>query len=183
MTDLPPFRERLEWDREAGELRDGEVRYLMLRPDTLMGAFALLAPEARAQALTALARSTAEHGAKSARRYQNLGAADAERLVAVIEETAPQLGWGVWRLERAGGDAFELEVRNSPFAAGYGASDRPVCAPIAGMFAAVTGLIAGAETAAEEVACAATGAPACRFRAALLGPLPDIRSPDPDNSC
>jgi predicted hydrocarbon binding protein len=165
LNESKPFRERLAFDAGAGEIRDGEVRYLLIRPDTLMGLFAGLPAALRGQALEALARSTTEHGAKSARRYQVLGAAEAEQLLATIEATAPQLGWGLWSLDPGADGALDLEVRNSPFAAGFGASDEPVCAAIAGMLAAVAGLVGGREMAAREVACVAMGAPSCRFEA------------------
>ncbi len=166
MEEVKAFRERLIWDPEVGEVRDGEVRYLLIRPDTLMGMFALLEPAAAAAALAALGRSTAEHGRLSAARYKEMGADDAERLIATIEATAPQLGWGRWRLAREGG-GLALEVSNSPFAAGHGLSEAPVCAPIAGMLAAVAGLVEGpgARIEAHESACAAQGAPRCRFHA------------------
>ena len=168
MTDATPFHERLDWNTEAGEIRDGEVRYLFIRPDTLMGLFLTLPPEARGAALEALGRSTAEHGRKSAERYQRLGASEAAQLIATIEGTAPQIGWGVWRLSRSDDGGFALEVRNSPFAAGYGASQTPVCTPIVGMFIAVSSLIAGCETSGHETECVAAGAASCRFRATLV---------------
>ena len=159
------IRERLRWDSGIGEIRDGEVRYLLIRPDTLMGMFAGLPPAAQAEALAALAQSTATHGAKSAQRYHTLGAADAVALLATIERTAPLLGWGAWRLGRESDGGLNLEVRNSPFAAGYGpGAATPVCAPIAGMLRAVAELVSGRPARVEETACAALGAPACRFR-------------------
>ena len=97
--------------------------------------------------------------------YRAIGAEDAERLIATIEATAPQLGWGRWRIAREA-VGLALEVANSPFAAGHGPSRGPVCAPIAGMLAAVAGLVAGVGMEARESACAAQGAPRCRFRAA-----------------
>lgn len=165
MSEIETFRERLSFDAGAGEIRDGEVRYLLIRPDTLMGAFALLPAALRDQALDALARATTEHGAKSARRYQAMGTGQAQELLATIAATAPELGWGLWTLHPGADGALDLEVRNSPFAAGFGASDGPVCAAIAGMLAAVAGLVAGREMAAREVACAAAGAASCRFEA------------------
>lgn len=166
---MSDIRQRLHWDTTAGQIRDGEVRYLLIRPDTLMGMFAALAPAARAEALVALAHSTATHGAKSARRYQALGAADVAALTATIERTAPLLGWGIWRLGRDAGGGFDLEVDNSPFAASYGpGAAAPVCAPIAGMLQAVAELVGGRPAQVEETVCAALGAPSCRFRATLI---------------
>jgi hypothetical protein len=34
---MAEFRERLLWDAAAGEIRDGQTRYLLIRPDALMG--------------------------------------------------------------------------------------------------------------------------------------------------
>jgi len=164
MAGLKPFRERLDWRAEAGEIVDGEVRYILIRPDTLMGLFANLAQGPRADALAAFSRSTTEHGRKSAERYRALGAAAADQLIATIEATAPQLGWGLWRISREAYGNLALTVENSPFAAGYGRSQDPVCAPIAGMFAAVAVLVEGTPMTAAEHACAAAGAARCAFR-------------------
>lgn len=165
MADPPAFRARLEWDLARGALRDGDVRYLLIRDDTLMGLFRNLPEPARAAALDALARSVVEHGTRSARRYQAMGAAEARALLGVIAATAPQLGWGVWRFTEATERTLALEVENSPFAAGYGASPTPVCHAIAGMLEAVGSLALGGGVRAAEERCAAQGHARCVFRA------------------
>lgn len=169
MADPPAFRARLEWDLARGELRDGDVRYLLIRDDTLMGLFRNLPEPARAAALEAFARSVVEHGTRSARRYQTMGAAEARALLGVIEATAPQLGWGVWRFTETTGRTLALEVENSPFAAGYGPSPQPVCHAIAGMLEAVGALALGGDVRATEQACAAQGHARCSFRAVGTG--------------
>lgn len=140
------------------------VRYLTLRADSLMGLFRRLDAPARRTALRALAESVAEHGGDSAARYRARDG-DAADGLSTIASQAAQLGWGDWHLSRVGDDELQLEVRNSPFAQGYGAADEPVCAAIAGMLQAVARLALGAAVAASEHECAATGAAACRFRA------------------
>lgn len=168
-TSPPPFRERLAWDPERGEIRDGEIRYLLIRPDALMGAVLHLPPEMRATALAAFAASVHRHGGGSARKYRGMGAADPDALLQVVAATAPQLGWGRWRFEEAGPGRLRLEVENSPFAAGHGAAEGPVCAPIAGMLRAVAELVLGGEAAVRETDCAAAGAACCRFEAMAAG--------------
>lgn len=162
----PSFRDRLTFDAARGEYRDGDIRYLMLRADTLMGLFAELPEAARAEALAAFARAVARFGGRSARAYQAAGAQEADALLATIAATAPQLGWGIWTLRREA-DALALEVHNSPFAAGAGAGAgalaAPVCAPIVGMLRAVGAIVLGGEVAADETSCAATGGACCRF--------------------
>ena len=142
-------------------------RYLRLRADTLMGMFRRLPAPARARALAAFARSTAEAGGDSARRYAAAGAKDAAALLAKIEKTAAELGWGAWRFGKYGTSRLTLEVRNSPFAAGYGASDTAVCAPITGMLQAVACMVLDAPCETRETACRARGAARCRFEALL----------------
>jgi predicted hydrocarbon binding protein len=165
MADPPAFRERLAWDLARGELRDGDVRYLLIRADTLMGLFRALPEPERGAALEALARSVVEHGRRSAQRYQAMGAAGARALLEVIERTAPQLGWGVWRFNEISERTLALEVENSPFAAGHGPAATPVCHAIAGMLQAVGSLALGGEVRVEEERCAAQGHGRCVFRA------------------
>ena len=144
--------------------RDAEIRYLRLRADTLMGMFRHLPEPARAQAFAALVRSTAEHGGDSARRTLESSGGDATAL-AMIEKTAAELGWGAWRFSGREAARLALEVADSPFAAGYGAADTEVCAPITGMLQAVAELALGSACEARELQCRARGAANCRFEA------------------
>lgn len=163
MTGVLPFKDRLAWDAARGEILDETRRYMLLRPEALMGVFRRLPAEARLEALAALEASIFEQGSDSARAYQRHGGEGAA-LAHLVADTAPQLGWGLWRFE-IGPDMLALEVRNSPFAAGFGPSDHPVCHGIVGMVRAVATLVFGREATAREIACAAMGAPACRFEA------------------
>jgi uncharacterized protein len=158
------FRERLAFDEARGEIRDQSRRYLLIRPDALMGVFRRLPEPSRTEALQALADSILEQGSDSARAYRAHHGADGEALAHLVADTAPQLGWGLWRFEIADGQVG-LTVANSPFAAGYGRADKPVCHPIVGMLRAVSTLVFGREGEALEAECAACGADACRFAA------------------
>ena len=98
------FRERLVFDADRGEYRDGDIRYMMIRPDALMGIFAEIARTAGAP--RRWSPSPVPSGAsavESARAYQDAGAPGPATLLRTIEETAPQLGWGQWRLVRQRG--------------------------------------------------------------------------------
>jgi predicted hydrocarbon binding protein len=157
------FRDRLTFDAAAGALMDQTRRYMLIRPEALMGIFRRLPLPEQAHALEALGQSILEQGADSARAYAAMGGGGAA-LAETVAATAPQLGWGIWRFE-LGAAAIRLEVRNSPFAAGHGPSATPVCHAIAGMLQAVSGMVMGRPTLARELACLACGAPACRFEA------------------
>ncbi|QEW23127.1 V4R domain protein (plasmid) [Paracoccaceae bacterium] len=158
------FRDRVAFDPQAGTYFDGAMRYIFIKPEALMGIALALPEDQRGAVLEAMADSVFINGGKSARTYQDAGAADGEALLAVIRETAPQLGWGSWTTQ-VDGDVLTVTVAGSPFAMGYGPADRPVCTPILGMLRAVSPVVLGGPVEVMETACAAMGAAACTFTA------------------
>lgn len=163
----PPFRDRLVFEAATGEIQDEGRRYMLMRPEALMGVFRLLDEHGRARALKALTASVVEMGGKSARAYRDHGPGYPEALLATVAATAPDLGWGIWEFN-LNPARLQLSVRNSPFAAGYGASAHPVCHAISGMATAVARLALEREDIiAVETACSACGASACTFEAHL----------------
>lgn len=161
---VPDFRQRLELDETHGEWRDGPRRYLMLRPDALMGLFVGLPETVRLQALQSLGDAVCRQGGDSARAYLAHGGGDRVALLQTMEKTAPQLGWGVWRFEHGPG-WLRLVVHNSPFAHGFGHSEHPVCHAINGMVQGVAGLWFDQDCRSSELQCEAQGAPCCIFEA------------------
>ena len=162
------FRERLEWDAEHGAILDETRRYMMLRPEALMGALASLPEPCRRIAFSSLEASVFEQGSHSARAYAERSGGG-EALLATVAATAPQLGWGVWQVASLPGRIL-LTVRNSPFAAACPSGmPYPVCAPIQGMLRAVAGMVFGRLARVVETDCAALGAEACRFVAEPAG--------------
>ena len=159
---MTPLLERLVFDLEAGEVRDADRRYLLIRPDVLMGALARLDVTERSRVLQAFADAATEHGGKSVRDY--LGEGESIKLPEMIQGTAAALGWGSWTFEPAP-SSLSLVVRNSPFAAGFGPSDHPVCAPISGLLRSVAEHELGGPVVVSETHCAAQGGRECCFTA------------------
>ena len=163
---MAALHERLVFDIARGEVRDADRRYLLMRTDVLMGLFDALPVEARVEALHALGRSVARHGAGSVRAYaESIGPVE---LCATMVDAAASLGWGRWRLDiGAAADlpTLALAVENSPFAAA-GRSTEPVCHAIAGMLEALAATLWRTPAQAREMHCAAvTGEGPCRFTA------------------
>ncbi|HEY2561493.1 MAG TPA: V4R domain-containing protein [Caldimonas sp.] len=161
-----PLHQRLVFDTAAGAVHDESRRYLLMRADVLMGLFDSLPAAGRDAALQAFGRSAARHGGESLRAYAAAPGVDGAALQRTVEAAAASLGWGRWTLAWQG-RALDLEVRNSPFAAAAAPSARPVCAAIAGMLEALATIVVGEGASARETACAACGAPCCRFTAAI----------------
>jgi hypothetical protein len=163
MSAVPSFRERLSFDAETGALMDQTRRYMLIRPEALMGIFRGLPEPVRTRALEAFAASIVEQGSDSARAYAAMEGGGGA-LARTVAATAPQLGWGLWTIEVEPA-MIRLLVRNSPFAAGFGSSPTPVCHPIAGMLSAVATMIFGRTATVREIACAACGSETCGFEA------------------
>jgi hypothetical protein len=160
------LHDRIVFDTARGALLDGDRRYLLVRADVLMGLFANLEGAAREAALDAFGRSVHEHGAGSVRAYRDAAGADA--LPAMMEGAAASLGWGRWRfdaarLHDAAAPALSLTVDDSPFAAAAPRGSMRACHAIAGMLEALGDALWSRPAAAQETACAAAGADACRF--------------------
>jgi predicted hydrocarbon binding protein len=163
MSGLPHLRERLVWT-EDGSLRDGEIRYLLMRTDSLMQLFKRLDTAARLEALQVFAESLAENGRKSLEtRMRRLNLTRDQLYDDLARSSATQLGWGLWTFRRNASDRFEVDVVNSPFADGFGPADHPVCYPIAGMLSAMGELVLGSPVDVKETSCAANSNGCCRF--------------------
>lgn len=160
------FCDRLSYDAKAGTYFDGNMRYIFIKPEAVMGIILEMTPEQRPAVFEAMIRSVFTNGGKSAQSYKDAGAGASEALLSVIRETSGQLGWGDWDTVLTE-ESLGVTVRSSPFAAGYGASDVPVCALIVGMLTAVSGMIFGAPTCVTETTCSAMGAEVCRFEAQI----------------
>lgn len=163
---MSDYWDRIRIDEAAGTIFDGDRRYVMMRPDVLMGMFAELPAAMRPAALEALAVSARKYGGQSIAAY--LHAVGAGRVQRAVIDGAAAFGWGTWRIVRHA-DAIELTVDGSPFAAGHGPSDRPVCAPVAGIFHGLAAALLERDVAVTEARCAAQHPGPCRFVARLAG--------------
>lgn len=149
-------------DLKRGEVIDGDIRYVLMRPDVLMGVTHLAGHNA--DFLGALEASAFRNSQASFSAYGESGRFAARDFLKSSAAMAAMLGWGVWSTRVGADGAWMVEVLNSPFAAGHGPSNRPVCSPITGVLRAIALVGYGQETTVTETECVAQGAPCCRFR-------------------
>ncbi len=165
-----PTVRRLRWDPARGRLVIGGIRYVLVRPETLVGAQKAVEGVLGERAGPALAAGGVAGGGASARRYREAIGRGGEDLVRRFCRTGGQIGWG--RLEPVSLDEPQgrlvVEVEGSPFAEAYGRSSRPVCHLLRGVLAGLGRTVFGAEAETEETACAARGDPRCRFEVTRL---------------
>jgi predicted hydrocarbon binding protein len=148
---------------QAGRLTEDGIRYVMMRPDVLMGIVHDLAPENAGLFFKALENSAFRHAQASFSQYRARTPTSAEDVLSSWFSIAAKLGWGQWSSAQTANDCGEIVVHDSPFAAGHGPADCPVCGAITGVVKAMILVACGEAVDVREVACAAQGFPACRF--------------------
>jgi predicted hydrocarbon binding protein len=156
----PVIEERHGIQSISGRLSVNGARFVLIRPETLAAlqksVEALLADRA-GECLAAGGR------AGGARAVAAAAHEDAPARAARLMRTGGEIGWGDFALERLTPSALVVTVRNSPFAEAYGAADHPVCHLTRGVLETLAASVLAQPATVVETACAATGAPACRF--------------------
>ena len=142
-----------------GTLTLGGARYLLIRPETLVGL-----QKAVEQALGGGAASCILAGGRAggAKATASLDGPAAERVGRLLR-IGGEIGWGEFALERLTATELAVRVRGSAVAEAYGPSTAPVCHLIRGVLESLAAATYGRPATVVETACAAMGAPACRF--------------------
>lgn len=157
--------ENLEWTPETGRLAYNDVRYLLIRPETLVDfqkAVEEQLPEGTGDLLYA---GGFTGGSLSSRRYKEVFGYTDEEIVEFMCNMGGQIGWGRFEVVELDANAGRLviDVYASPFAEAYGTADAGVCHFIRGVVGGLTAGIFAADVDTRETQCTATGAAMCRF--------------------
>lgn len=155
----------LEWDSDHGCLTFNQVRYLLIRPETLVDFQKAVEAELGERAGELLYAGGFTGGSLSSRRYKEVFGYSDEEIVGFMCRMGGQIGWGRFELVELDPAVGRLIVRvyGSPFAEAYGAADQEVCHFIRGVMAGLGAGIFDAEVDAVESRCAARGEPGCEF--------------------
>jgi uncharacterized protein len=154
---------RLEFaDATAGRLLHRGARFLLIRPETLIALQRALEAALGETAADVLVAGGRAGGGRSAATL----AGDARQRVTALLEMGGRIGWGDFALESLAAHELVVTVTDSPFTEAHGPSDRPVCHLTRGVLHALAESVFEGPVSVRETACAATGAPCCRFEAA-----------------
>ncbi len=156
---------------ETGRLTFKEVRYMLIRPDTMVdfqkAVEAMVGPDKCAEAMMAGGYTG---GSRSSKRYKEVFNYTDQEIVAFMCKMGGEIGWGRFNLVDldAANKRLVIEVEGSPFAEAYArdlpsTSQLPVCHIIRGVLAGLAAGIFGGDVASEETTCVAKGDPVCRF--------------------
>ncbi|MBI2922365.1 MAG: hypothetical protein HYY18_15030 [Planctomycetes bacterium] len=150
----------LEFGQGRIQLRG--VRFLLIRPETIVGFQKAVEREAGDAARRCLVAGGVEGGGRSARRLRDELGMKGREVVEAMCRMGTEIGWGLFRVERYSDAAFEIAIADSPYAEAYGRSTVPVCHFLAGVVKGIGEAVYGAAGAAES-SCASAGSRECRF--------------------
>jgi predicted hydrocarbon binding protein len=157
--------DNLEYDEENGVLAFKGVRYMLIRPDTVVDFQKAVEAALGDEVAEKMMAGGYTGGSRSSQRYKEVFNYSDEEIVAFMCNMGREIGWGDFEVEKLDGDGRELVVlvKNSAFAEAYGSADQGVCHMIRGVLAGLGAGIFGAEVSSEETHCRAKGDEFCRF--------------------
>lgn len=157
--------ENFEFDPERGALDLQGVRYLLMRPDTLVEMQKLLESHLPEETAGLLRQAGAEDGARMAIRFRDAFSYGDEEVLSSSTFLLAQSGWGALSVEMAHFQGREIVVkaRDSATAEIYGPSVYPVCHLLLGLLEGVAMTLFDSEVDGQEVQCEAKGDSCCRF--------------------
>jgi predicted hydrocarbon binding protein len=155
----------LKFDDTRGALLYNDVRYLLIRPETLIAFQKAAEEKLGADAAELLHAGGFTGGTLSAKRYREAFGLSAEQSVEFMAKMGTEIGWGRFTVSSFSVSSYTLEliVESSPFAAAYGKSYRGVCHLIRGVFGGLACGIFGRDVESREEECLALGHARCRF--------------------
>ncbi len=155
----------LKFVPEKGGLFYNEVRYLLIRPETLAAFQKAIEKEIGEKASRILFESGFQGGSLSSKKYREVFGFSDEEIVRFMMEMGSQIGWGRFELE--GFDSakkqFVVKVYHSPFAEAYGSSSKPICHITRGVLGGMASVVFGTKVEPKELSCLAMGDGCCRF--------------------
>lgn len=165
----------MRYEAERGALTYEDVRYLLIRPETLCDIQKALEKEVGLEIATKLLIAGGRTGGLlSSRRFKEEFQLTDEEAVKFMCRMGRQIGWGAMRLQELDSHKSRLvvEVADSPFAKAYGSADHAVCHLIRGVFAGMAEGLFERKVKSQETKCLCTGNPICRFE------IEELSSPD-----
>jgi len=158
--------ENLTYDPDQGRIAFKDVRYLLIRPETLRDfQKAVEAELGREKVAEMMLQGGLTGGRLSSKRYREVFGYSDQQIVEFMVKMGSEIGWGKFSVEKFDPAKGELvvQVASSPFAAVYGQSDTGVCHLIRGVLAGLAEGIFGRAVTSTETHCLAKGDAHCRF--------------------
>ena len=157
--------DQLVYDPANGALTYKDVRYLLIRPETIVGFQKTVEKHSRKGAQEALFEGGYRGGYLSAKKYKEMHNLSDSETINFMMTMGAEIGWGNFQLIEYDFENRKLNVRvkNSAFAEAYGDSTEGVCHLIKGVLSGLATVLFAQDFIAYETECLAKGDRHCVF--------------------
>jgi predicted hydrocarbon binding protein len=157
--------DQLMYDPALGALTYRDVRYLLIRPETIVGFQKTIEKHSRTGAQDALFQGGYRGGYLSAKKYKEMQNLSDSETISFMMTMGAEIGWGNFQLIEYDIENRKLQIRveNSAFAEAYGDATEGVCHLISGVISGLASVIFSINCTASETQCLAKGDECCKF--------------------
>ena len=157
--------DQLVYDPVSGALTYRDVRYLLIRPETIVGFQKAIEKQSQTTAIDALFEGGYQGGYLSAKKYKEIQDLSDKDTINFMMAMGAEIGWGNFKLDQYdfAKKKLQISVEDSPFAAAYGDSSEGVCHLTRGVLCGLATILFSRSCTADEVECVAKGDHHCVF--------------------
>jgi predicted hydrocarbon binding protein len=157
--------DQLVYDPVSGALTYRDVRYLLIRPETIVGFQKAIEKQSQATAIDARFEAGYQGGYLSAKKYKEIQKLSDKETINFMMAMGAEIGWGNFKLDQYdfAKKKLQISVEDSPFAAAYGDSSEGVCHLTRGVLCGLATIVFCRSCTACEVECVAKGDHHCVF--------------------
>ena len=157
--------DQLVYDSASGALTYRDVRYVVIRPETIIGFQKTIEKHSREGARDALFQGGYQGGYLSAKKFKETQNLSDTETIDFMMTMGAQIGWGHFDLIDYDFKNRKLQIRvlNSAFAEAYGDATEGVCHLINGVLSGLAAVLFGRNFMGSETECLAKGDPHCVF--------------------
>ncbi len=157
--------DQLVYDSASGALTYRDIRYVVIRPETIVGFQKTIEKHSRKGAQDALFQGGYQGGYLSAKKFKEMQNLSDSETINFMMTMGAEIGWGHFQLIDYDfeNDKLQIKVENSAFAEAYGESTEGVCHLINGVLSGLATVLFGRNCMGSEIECLAKGDKHCVF--------------------
>mgnify|MGYP001824579081 FL=1 len=157
--------DQLVYDPASGVLTYRDIRYVVIRPETIVGFQKTIEKHSWKGAQDALFQGGYQGGYLSAKKFKELQNLSDSETINFMMTMGAEIGWGHFQLIDYDFENYKLQIKveNSAFAEAYGESTEGVCHLINGVLSGLATVLFGRNCMGSDIVCLAKGDQHCVF--------------------
>jgi predicted hydrocarbon binding protein len=158
--------DQLLYDPASGALTYRDVRYVVIRPETIVGFQKTIEKHSLKGAQDALFQGGYQGGYLSAKKFKEMHNLSDRETIDFMMTMGAEIGWGHFQLIEYDfkNRKLQIKVENSAFAQAYGNAKQGVCHLINGVLSGLATVLFGRNCMGSETECLAKGDKHCIFQ-------------------